>query len=433
MAQSKSARRASWLVAIIASTAAIPITALAQFVEPDVHLLYSLTSDQPGDGFGFVAEAIGDLNGDGASEIAIGAPRNSAGGQLAGKVFVYSGRDGTLLNTVTGSPFDRLGHGVAGVGDVNRDGVPDYAVSGPGPLPSTGLASNGRLIVISGATHTVLIDIEGPVLQSFFGYDINAAGDVNRDGYADIIVGAPFQFISGSVSGAVHFISGKDGSILRTIVAPQPGINFGSAVARVADQDHDGRPDHVVGAMNAGKNQGGLAYVLSGRTGKIIRTLQPKQNTAQQFGDFFVHDAGDVNGDGKGDIFVADYADTGAGPGSGLGYVFLGGCKDDDRRVFRPEAAGDGFGPGRGAGDVNGDGYDDLVIAAFTSSAGAPGGGKMYVISGRNGKVLRTATGNVPGALLGFDAVAVGDVNGDGRIDFLLTGGAVAHLILGNP
>jgi hypothetical protein len=56
----------------------------------------------------------------------------------------------------------------------------------------------------------------------------------------------------------------------------------------------------------------------------------------------------------------------------------------------------------------------------------------MFVISGRNGKVIRTATGNVPGALLGFDALAVGDVNGDGRIDFLLTGGAIAHLILGN-
>jgi hypothetical protein len=405
---------------------------MAQFVEPDVHVAYTLTSDQPGDGFGFVADTIGDLNGDGASEIAIGAPRNNAGGQLAGKVFVYSGRDGTLLHTVSGSPFDRIGHGVAGVGDVNRDGVPDYAISGPGPLPSTGLASNGRLLVISGATHTILIDVEGPVLQSFFGYDIAAAGDIDRDGHADIMVGAPFHFINGAVAGSVQFISGKDGSTLRSVAAPEPGINFGSAVSRIADQDRDGRPDHVVGAMNAGKAQGGLAYVLSGRTGKIIRTLKPKQQSAQQFGDFFVHDAGDVNGDGKGDIFVADYADTLVGPAAGLGYVFLGGC-DDDRRVYRAEAPGDGFGPGRGAGDVNADGHDDLVIAAFRSSAGAPGGGKMFVISGRNGQVIRTATGNVPGALLGFDALAVGDVNGDGRIDFLLTGGAVAHLILGNP
>ncbi len=432
MKHSGSPRRAHLLAALIsASTVAVPVTAVAQFVEPDVRVLYTLVSDEPGDGFGFVADTIGDLNGDGASEIAIGALRNNAGGTLAGKVFVYSGRDGTLLSTIPGSPFDRLGHGVAGIGDANLDGVPDYAVSGPGPLPITGLASNGRLLVISGATHTTLIDKEGPTLQSFFGHDIAAAGDINGDSHADIMVGAPFHFIKGAVRGSVQFVSGKDGATLRSVAGPAPGSNFGSAVSRVADQDADGKPDHAVGAANAGENARGLAYVLSGRDGKIIRTLKPKQNSAQQFGAFFVHDAGDIDADGKGDIFVADFADTPADVASGLGYVFYGGR--DDRRLFRPEEPGGGFGPGRGAGDVDGDGHDDLVIAAFTSSAGAPAGGKMFVISGRNGKVIRTATGNVPGALLGVDALAVGDVSGDGRIDFLLTGGAVAQLILGNP
>jgi hypothetical protein len=431
MKHSKSGRRAYLLAAVVASTVAAPATAVAQFVEPDVRVLYTLTSDEPGDGFGFVADTIGDLNGDGASEIVVGALRNNAGGPVAGKVFVYSGRDGALLKTVAGSPFDRLGHGVAGVGDVNRDGVPDYAVSGPGPLPITGLASNGRLLVICGATQTTLIDKEGPVLQSFFGYDIAAAGDINGDGHPDIMVGAPFHFINGAVSGSVQFVSGKDGATLRSVAGPAPGSAFGSAVSRIADQDEDGMPDHAVGASNAGPTQGGLAYLLSGRDGTIIRTLEPRRKSAQQFGDFFVHDAGDIDADGKGDIFVADYADTPADTASGLGYVFYGGR--DDRRLFRPEEPAGGFGPGRGAGDVDGDGHDDLVIAAFTDSAGAPAGGKMFVISGRNAKVIRTATGNVPGALLGFDALAVGDVSGDGRIDFLLTGGAVAHLILGNP
>jgi hypothetical protein len=423
-------RRAYVLAAIMASTVAVPITAAAQFVEPDVRVLYTLVSDEPGDGFGWAADTIGDLNGDGASEIAIGALRNNAGGPLAGKVFVYSGRNGALLNIVTGSPFDRLGHGVAGVGDVNRDGVPDYAATGPGPLPITGFASNGRLLVISGATHTTLIDKEGPALQSFFGHDVAAAGDINGDGHADIMVGAPFHFLNGAASGSVQFVSGKDGATLRSVAAPAPGIHFGSAVSSIADQDNDDKRDHAVGAMDAGKTQGGLAYVLSSRDGKIIRTLEPRPKSAQQFGAFFVHDAGDIDADGKGDIFVADFADTPDDVASGLGYVFYGGR--DDRRLFRPEEPGGGFGPGRGAGDVDGDGHDDLVIAAFTSSAGAPAGGKMFVISGRNGKVIRTATGNVPGALLGFDALAVGDVSGDGRIDFLLTGGAIAHLILGN-
>src|SRR5262245_55837402 len=102
--------------------------AMAQFVEPDVSVLYTLHSEQPGDGFGWAAEAIGDLNGAGASVIIVSALRNSEGGPRAGKVYVFSGRDGTLLHTIVGAPFNRLGHSVAGVGDVNGDGVPDYAV-----------------------------------------------------------------------------------------------------------------------------------------------------------------------------------------------------------------------------------------------------------------------------------------------------------------
>src|SRR5688572_22831319 len=121
--------RTGWMLsglAAAAMAAAGSTPARAQFAEPDVSVLYTLTSDQAGDGFGFVADSIGDLNGDGAPEIVIGALTNSSGGPLSGKAFVYSGRDGALLNTVIGSPFNRLGHGVAGVGDVNADGVPDY-------------------------------------------------------------------------------------------------------------------------------------------------------------------------------------------------------------------------------------------------------------------------------------------------------------------
>jgi hypothetical protein len=413
-----------------AAVAALVTTgAHAQFVESDVSVIYTLTSDQPGDGFGFAAEAIGDLNGDGASEIIIGAPANTSGGPRAGKVFVYSGKDGALLHIVTGSAFNAIGNGVAAAGDVDADGVPDYAVSGTGTLgaPAPQL---GRLLVISGATHTTLLDVAGPAHLSFFGHDISGAGDVNRDGHADLIVGAPFHSPNGLFSGSVHFISGKDGSTLRSHAGQGPQSRFGSAVSRVRDQDGDGRDDHAVGAVGGGRFQTGEAYVLAGTDGSTVRVLKAKQQTGVFFGNFFVHDAGDIDADGRGDIFVGDYGDTGGGPFAGLGYVFYGGR--DERRLFFPEEPAGGLGPGRGAGDVDGDGHDDIVMAAYTSEAGAEAGGKMFVFSGRNGKVIRTMTGNVPGELLGFDALAVGDVNGDARIDFLITGVRTGHLILGN-
>ncbi len=400
----------------------------AQFVEPDVSILYTLHSDQANDGFGWAAEAIGDLNGDGASEIVVGALRNTQGGPLAGKAFVYSGRDGSLLNTVIGAPFNRLGHAVAGAGDVDGDGVPDYAVAGPG-TPGAPFPQRGRLLVISGATHTVLIDRAGPAHLSFFGYDINAAGDVNQDGRADIIVGAPFHSLAGQFSGSATLVSGLDGSALQVIPGPAPGAGFGSGVSRVGDQTGDGRDDLAVGAFGAGNFQTGEAYVLSVPDGAIVRTLKAKQQTGLAFGDFFVHDAGDIDGDGQSDIYVGDYADSN---GDGVGSVFFGGR--DERRLFTPDETGGGLGPGRGVGgDVDGDGHDDMVIASYLSSAGAPGAGRMTVYSGRNGKVIRRMTGTVAGELLGFDALAVGDVNGDGRIDFLITGTTTAHLILGNP
>lgn len=414
------------LVCVVATT--VPRGTFAQFVEPDVSVLYTLTSDQANDGFGFVADAIGDLNGDGASEIIIGALRNFSGGPLAGKAFVYSGRDGTLLNTVTGSSFNRLGHSVAGIGDADGDAIPDYAVGGPGTGPQVPQTQLGRLIVISGATHTPLLDVSGPAHLSFFGYDIGAAGDVNQDGHADVIVGAPFHGVGRSL-GSVHFVSGKDGTTIRFNVTG--AINgFGSAVSKVRDQDHDGIDDHAIGAFFGGDPPTGEGFVLSGDDGSIVRRLEAKK-TGDQFGNFFVHDAGDVDADGFGDIFVGDFGDRGLAPSSGLGYVFFGAR--DDRRLFRPEIAGERLGPGRGAGDVNGDGHDDIVMAGFVNSTGALVGGKIYVFSGRNGKVLRTMTGSMETEQLGTDVLPVGDVNADGLVDFLVTGRRTAHLVLGIP
>jgi FG-GAP repeat len=392
--------------------------ALGQFLEPEATALQTFVGHAPDDGFGWAAERIGDLDGDGVEEVIVGANSDGTGGPQAGRAFVFSGRTGALLNTITGGPYDFLGYGVAGVGDVNGDGRPDYAVGSRGLLSSP-TAGGSRVDVYSGADHTRLLTLRGAP-RSFFGADINAAGDVNGDGRADIIVGAPQAADGGAASGLAAVFSGADGSLIWSYPGPAPGVLLGTGVSGIDDMDGDGVPDEAVGARDAGPTKGGRVFILSGADGRLIRTLVPDA-TATDFGWFFVHDAGDVNGDGRRDIYVGDFNDKQrGGPGTGKAYVFSGA---DGTRLLTllAENRGDGFGVGRGAGDVDGDGCADLIVAAFSSGAAVPNGGKAYVFSGRTGAVIRTITGTVPGDQLGFDALAVGDTNGDGLIDFMVT------------
>src|SRR6185436_9773285 len=131
------------------------------------------------------------------------------------------------------------------------------------------------------------------------------------------------------------------------------------------------------------------------------------------------------------DIYIADYCDNRLGAGSGRGYVFSG-ASEEKLRTFNAESAGDGLGAGRPVHDLDGDGAADFIISAYTSSYGAADGGRVYLFSGKTGKVLRTITGTVADRELGFDTLPLGDVNGDGRIDFLLTGLDIAFVIAGD-
>jgi hypothetical protein len=121
------------------------------------------------------------------------------------------------------------------------------------------------------------------------------------------------------------------------------------------------------------------------------------------------------------DIYASDWSNNALGPSTGRIYIYSG---HDGRRLhaLTGEAASDGFGIGvADAGDVDGDSRDDLVIGAWQHASAAPSGGKVYVYSGVSGALLRAITGKVMGETFGFDATGVGDVNGDGAIDYLLT------------
>jgi hypothetical protein len=204
--------------------------------------------------------------------------------------------------------------------------------------------------------------------------------------------------------------------------------NFGSGVDHVGDLDGDGVGDLVVGAAGSTLATPGRAYAFSGRTGRELWKVSSLPTNGGGFGQFFVAGLQDLNGDGTPDVYVSDYNDN---AGTGQAAVYSG--VDGSVLLQFHGAPGDGLGPGREAGDVNGDGIQDLAIGSYTAADGAPNAGKVQIFSGADGSVLRTITSTTPGEQLGFDAVGIDDVNGDGIPDLLASAasGNTVYVIAG--
>ena len=442
-------QRYGYLIGLVLAVGAAPVAIAATpgFVEPDVEVL-NTHIDSAAASYGWVGAALGDLNSDGVPDYGITAITDSTGGPLAGRAYVYSGADGSTLNVVDGEPFELLGFSMATAGDINSDGVPDYVVGAPG-LPPVDPTLPGRAVVFSGSDHSKIIEIAGGPGDQL-GTAVGGGEDVNGDGVPDLIVGSQSASYSGELAGRVGAYSGVDGTQLWTVDGKHSWDLMGSAVGFLDDVSGDGVSDLVVGVYGAtGRDTGGAggsgrgeALVLSGEDGSTIHRLKPRGD-ANFFGRFFARAAGDVDGDGTGDTFVSDYAagrggvgSNGGNPnprptnGTGTAYVFSGET-GKPIHVIDGEQFGEGFGPGRGIGDINGDGHDDLIVAAWTSSEGAPAAGIARIYSGANATVLRTITSTTPGEFLGVDALGVGDLNGDGMGDFLITGFGSAYVVLG--
>ncbi|MFN2195098.1 MAG: FG-GAP-like repeat-containing protein [Anaerolineales bacterium] len=366
------------------------------FLEKTGKVLYAYEGDSLGDLYGWVGDPLGDQNGDGVSEYLVTAV--TADGNH-GKIYIYDGRTGDLIITQSPDTVQLFGYSATDAGDVNHDGIPDYIVGGP--------AGSGRAVVFSGADHQPLQEWTGD-LGSFFGASVAGAGDVNADGYADVIVGAP-----STPNGLVEVFSGQDGSLLWSREGLTAGADLGVGLDSIGDINMDGVPD-VVAAADAGGPAGtGQAYVFSGADGSLLLTMEPN-GSPSTYGVFFARGAGDMNLDGTPDIFIGDYNADG---GNGRAYVYSG--SDGTILLEFLGQPGEGLGPGRAVEDLNGDGYRDLVIAGYTY--GSTEEGRIYFFSGKDGSVLRTLTGSIPGDNLGVDALPLGDLNGDGRPEFMLT------------
>ena len=283
-------------------------------------LLYELVCPEPqtNANFGRSLAGDGDVNGDGYADIVVGAPHFNLGGGLgdAGKVFVYSGRTGTLLYSLTSpnaEPSGSFGSSVAIVKDINNDNADDVIVGAPNEDPEFGLTDAGRVYVICGQTGIPLRVIVSPnaEIQGKFGFSVDAAGDMNLDGYEDILVGAADETSGGlAAAGRVYAMSGETGLHLKTFESPNAKVNghFGFAIACAGYTNDDMYPDVIIGApFESNPNipeYTGRAYLFDGNTGAVRFSFHEFGSSEDDYFGWSVDGGRDSNDDGYDDVVV---------------------------------------------------------------------------------------------------------------------------------
>lgn len=377
--------------------------------------LRSFDGGQAGDLFGRTVTTVGDLNGDGAPDLLIGARDEDTSAPQAGAAYLYSGADGSLLFRHLGEATgDAFSVAVVGLGLVNGDSIPDYAV-GARSHDSGGIDA-GRVYIYSGATHTLLSIRDGEATLDRFGWTLAAAGDVDGDGRGDLLVGAPRH----AGRGRVYLYSGATLALLDQYDGEVANNHFGIAMAGAGDVDGDGIPDVMMGAPFHASNSG-RAYVYSGWNGALLHQWDG-EHALDQFG-VSMSPAGDINSDGRDDVIIGAIA---AGPGfEGKTYFYSGA---DGSLLFEYVGQTDleAFASSISAvGDVDADGFTDFMIGAtgFFQHDGLTGTAHLY--SGRFGQRVYRFDGEADSDRLGISASAAGDLDQDGLDDVVV--GAYLH------
>jgi len=386
--------------------------------------LFTFDGDGTSDQFGSSVSGAGDVNGDGFDDLIVGASGDDNISGNSGSARVFSGADGSVLYTFDGDAFlDRFGASVSGAGDVNGDGFDDVIVGvskddDNRPCCQSGAVGSAR--VFSGVDGSVLYTFDGDSSRDRFGASVSGAGDVNGDGIPDMIVGANSDNNNGGGSGSAQVFSGVDGSVLYTFEGDSLGDRFGFSVSGAGDVNGDGFADLVVGALGDSNNgpASGSAQVFSGVDGSVLYNFDG-DSEFDHFGNS-VSGAGDVNGDGFADLIVGAIGDDNNATNNGSAQVFSG-FDGSVLYTFDGDSSFDQFGRSvSGAGDVNGDGFDDLIVGARLDSNNGLSSGSARVLSGADGSILFIGNGDSPNNLFGISVSGVGDVNGDGLADFIV-------------
>jgi hypothetical protein len=351
-----------------------------------------LTGEAAEDVFGASVASAGDVNGDGFGDIIIGAFQNDAGGTNAGRVYIYFG--GPVVDDIADVVFT------------------------------------------------------GTIPNNFFGHVVTGAGDVNGDGYDDVIAAAPAYNSFAGIAYIYYGGSSMDTIPDVTVTGVNPGDSFGSSMAYVGDVNGDNFADVLVGAYDAFVNTAGKAYLYFG--GVSMDSTADVVMNGEEVADVFgasVSSAGDVNGDGFSDVIVGALNNDAAGMDAGKAYIFFGGLSMDATPdvIMTGSAPGDNFGIVSTAGDLNDDGFSDVIVGAIRNDAGGTNAGRAYVYFGAT-NMDSTAdlifTGEAEEDLFGLAVATAGDVNGDGISDIIIgapyndftgTDAGKAYLYLSSP
>jgi hypothetical protein len=367
----------------------------------------------------------GDVNRDGFDDLLFGNVYDSDAGIRAGKAYLVLGKatgwtmdtnlsmaDASFLGENRG---DWVGRSVAGAGDVNGDGFDDILIGAPySDLEVEG--RTGKTYLIFGKSSGWALDtnistadasFHGEQVEDAFGTDADIVGDVNRDGFDDILIGAPFNDETNRNAGQTYLVFGKasgwtryanistaDASFLGEVIIDLSGYH----VAGAGDVNADGYNDFLIGAFynDAGGPSAGQAYLILGKGSGWGMDTQLSNVDASFIGesrdDFVGSDvaaAGDVNKDGYDDFIIGASGNDHGEIDGGQTYLILGKETDweMDTYLWYADASfwGENMNDHSGgsiscAGDVNGDGYDDILIAASYNSENGNRSGQVYLI-----------------------------------------------------
>ncbi len=414
-----------------------------------------LVGEDSGDNAGRRVAFAGDVNADGYDDLLVGAIGADEGGDLAGVAYLVLGPvsvDASLsaaaARFIGEEAGDYAGYSVVSAGDVDADGYSDILIGAP--FNDRGGDLSGAVYLVSGPVTGDLdlsaadLILTGEAEGDRAGYPVASAGDVNADGYDDLLIGACYDDDAGVDAGAVHLLygpvtSGADLSSSDAKLIGEAAHDYaGVSVASAGDVDADGFSDMIVGAQDEdeGGSSAGAAYIVygpvSGDLDLGVAGIKLVGEDASDSAGLSVASAGDVNGDGFDDVLIGAPEGPATGSGGGAAYLVYGPVTADlDLSAADAEFVGEYSFDYAGqcvssAGDGDGDGFDDLVIGANGHDDGGNNAGAAYVLYGPiSGDVeLRNADvkfiGGSDSDYVGSYVAGGADLDGDGNHDVLV-------------